>query len=194
MTPRSCRKRDITYSARGWESVSLKAGRDSGNAGEADRESLGIDEGVERSLRDLHALYRALRAQRERRGALDFDSREVSFRFDESGEVDGIIARQRNDAHKLIEECMVAANVEAAKVLEGSRVPTLFRVHASPPEQKLDGLRQSLAEIGLPLLHGGKDSTVTPSMLAKVLELAAERPDRDLIQALVLRSQSLAGR
>jgi ribonuclease R len=157
--------------------------------GKASGESLHLDPASEASLRALHGLYKARRKRREKRGALDFDSREVGFRFDEHGEVAEIVARDRNDAHKLIEECMIAANIEAARWLERQELPALYRVHASPPEQKLEDLRQSLAELGL-FLPVGED--VKPVELMRILKSVADRPDRELIQALVLRSQSLA--
>ena len=152
-------------------------------------EKADMETSVKDSLGDLYSLYRALRKRRDRRGAIDFDSNEVGFRFDADGEVAAIVPRTRNDAHKLIEECMIAANVEAAKWLEKRKIPCPFRVHAVPPERKLDDLRQSLAELGF---HVPTADRVTPASFSKILDSARSRPDFHLIQALVLRAQSLA--
>ncbi len=144
---------------------------------------------VTRSLDALHQLYRALRQRREARGAIDFRGREVGFQFDSAGEVAAIVPRQRNDAHRLIEECMILANVEAARHLLKHRAVAPFRVHPPPPEHKLEGLRLALAELGLKLPAG---DPISPAVLARLLAQAEERPDRDLIEALVLRSLALA--
>ncbi|MDJ0653282.1 MAG: ribonuclease R [Xanthomonadales bacterium] len=144
---------------------------------------------VQESLTRLYQVYQAFRSYRERRGAIDFRSREVGFRFDEQGEVAAIVPRSRNDAHRLIEECMIAANVAAARYLISRKVPVPFRVHASPPERKLDGLRDALMELGIYLPPG---DDIKPERLSQVLRESRERPDRDLIEALILRSLSLA--
>ncbi len=144
---------------------------------------------VAESLRQLHALYKVLRRRREKRGAIDFRGHEVAFKFDDRGEVAAIVPRSRNDAHKLIEECMIAANVAAAEHLERIEAVTPFRVHPPPPERKLEDLRQALAELGLKLPAADR---VRPADLARLLREARDRPDRDLIEALVLRSLALA--
>ncbi len=148
-----------------------------------------FDASVAASLTALHSMFKAMLGKRMRRGALDFDSSEVAFRFGDDGTIDEIVPRTRNDAHRLIEECMIAANVEAAKLLEKKEINTLFRVHASPPERKLEELRTALAELGLQVPGGDE---VTPSDLARVLASAKGRNDYKLIQTLILRSQSLA--
>ncbi|MGH8173848.1 MAG: ribonuclease R family protein, partial [Rhodanobacteraceae bacterium] len=93
-------------------------------------------------LKHLHQLYRSLAKARQRRGAIDFESREVEFRLAPSGEVVQLASYERNDAHKLIEECMIAANVEAAKYLHKRRIPAPYRVHAPPPASKYEDLQQ----------------------------------------------------
>ncbi|MEI2422626.1 RNB domain-containing ribonuclease, partial [Arthrospira platensis SPKY2] len=102
-------------------------------------------------LEHLHAVWRALARARSRRGAVDFDLPEVGMMFDPKGHVARIEPRHRNDAHRIIEECMIAANVEAARFLEKHRVPTLFRVHAPPEEDRLAALREFLGAFGLKL-------------------------------------------
>jgi len=154
-----------------------------------DGSKLELDQPVVDSLRGLHAMYRALRKRRARRGALDFDSREAGFVFDAEGEVSDIIARSRNDAHCIIEECMIAANVEAARWLEKQKIPALFRVHAPPPERKREALRVALAELGIGLPAGDE---IKPRDFSRILSSLEGRDDRALIQMLILRSQSLA--
>lgn len=149
----------------------------------------GWSDKVEASLSDLHGLYKTLRKHRSKRGAIDFDSQEVGFKFDETGEVLAIEPRTRNDAHMLIEECMIAANVEAARFIEKQKIPAPFRVHPSPPEQKVADMADALAPLGLHLPPAEK---IKPHDVAKVLKAAAGRPDAKMIQALMLRMQSLA--
>ncbi|MDX1571508.1 MAG: ribonuclease R [Xanthomonadales bacterium] len=141
------------------------------------------------SLQALYSLFGALRNRREQRGAIDFDSQEVGFRFDDEGEVEAIVPRKRNDAHKLIEECMIAANVEAAKTLERNKIPAPFRVHAQPKATKLDDLRETLAPLGLTVPISDK---VKPSHFARILKTVAGRPEQGLVEALVLRTQQMA--
>ncbi|MFL6575584.1 MAG: ribonuclease R family protein, partial [Povalibacter sp.] len=102
-------------------------------------------------LRDLHDVFRALHAARLRRGALDFDAPELKVRFDSEGKIAGFVEQSRNDAHRLIEECMIAANVEAARFLRKHKIPTLYRVHGSPQEERLEQLRQFLSGFAINL-------------------------------------------
>src|SRR4051795_9728057 len=85
-------------------------------------------------LRDLHDVFRALHSARLRRGALDFDAPELKVRFGAEGRIAGFVEQPRNDAHRLIEECMIAANVEAARFLRKHKISTLYRVHGQPDE------------------------------------------------------------
>ncbi len=140
-------------------------------------------------LDDINDLYHAFRKQRQRRGTIDFHSTEVQFRFGPGGEVKDIVPYSRNDAHKIIEECMIAANVEAARFLERNKVPALFRVHESPPPMKLEKLNSFLRAQGIPI--GWKENP-TPKDLAAIVKQVADRPDRELIEAVLLRSMSLA--
>ena len=140
-------------------------------------------------LRALHRLYKLLASARKRRGAIDFETTEVDFRLDEGGEVVQLAARERNDAHKLIEECMIAANVEAAKFLQRRRIPAPYRVHAPPPASKYEDLLEFLREFKLTL---PPHDAVTPADFSALLKKIRRRPDASLIESVLLRSQSLA--
>ena len=140
-------------------------------------------------LEHLHQLYKVLAKARARRGAIDFDSREVKFRLGGGGEVVQLGAEPRNDAHKLIEECMIAANVEAARYLHKHKIPALYRVHAPPPESKYEDLLEFLKEFGLRMPPAGD---VAPGDFTSLLKKVRKRPDSMLIESVLLRSQSLA--
>jgi len=140
-------------------------------------------------LENLRALYRVLHAARQRRGAIDFDSIETKFRFDDNGKVAEVIPLERHDAHRMIEECMLAANVAAARFLLRRKIPAMYRNHEMPSEQKLEDLRQFLAELGLQL--GGMPKP-TAKDYAELLEKAKDRPDYHLIQTVLLRSMMQA--
>jgi ribonuclease R len=140
-------------------------------------------------LEQLHQLYKILAKARRKRGAIDFDSHEVNFRLSPSGEVEQLGAEHRNDAHKLIEECMIAANVEAAKFLDKKKVPALYRVHAPPPASKYEDLLEFLREFHLRL---PAVDAVTPGDFSALLKKIRDRPDAGLIESVLLRSQSLA--
>ncbi len=141
-------------------------------------------------LRNLHGLYQALAGERQRRGALDFDSHEVRFVFDEAGHLADLQPLERNVAHRMIEECMIAANVCAARLLEKVKIPAPFRNHEPPPASKLEDLVTFLHAMGLKFPARGKQPT--PQDFAAVLEQAKGREDFRLIQMVLLRSQSLA--
>ncbi|WEN16864.1 ribonuclease R [Rhodanobacter sp. AS-Z3] len=140
-------------------------------------------------LENLHALYKAMAGQRKRRGAIDFETPEVKFRLDQTGSVESMGATERNDAHKLIEECMIAANVQAALFLEKKKIPALFRAHEPPPAEKYEDLQQFLREFKLSMPPVDR---VTPGDFAEVLRMVHDRPERELIQNVLLRSQSMA--
>jgi ribonuclease R len=140
-------------------------------------------------IEHLHGLYKLMAAQRKRRGAIDFETPEVKFRLDQRGEVETMGATERNDAHKLIEECMIAANVQAALFLEKKKIPALFRAHEPPPAEKYEDLQQFLREFKLRM---PPVEDVTPGDYADILRLVHDRPERELIQSVLLRSQSMA--
>ncbi len=137
----------------------------------------------------LHQLYQVLAKARQQRGAIEFESSEVRFVLDNRGEVTQAGMLQRNDAHKLIEECMIAANVEAAKYLLQKRIPAPYRIHDKPPESKFEDLLEFLKEFKLSLPPWGK---VQPRDFTRLLKKIRERPDAALLESVLLRSQSLA--
>jgi ribonuclease R len=137
----------------------------------------------------LHQLYRVLDKARRQRGAIDFETSEVRFVLGPQGEVTQAGMIQRNDAHKLIEECMIAANVQAARYLLGVGVPAPYRDHDKPPEAKYADLLEFLKEFQLRMPPWSK---VRPTDFRKLLETIRDRPDAALLESVVLRSQSLA--
>ena len=152
----------------------------------------GADAGLEAAapmLETLRDAYAALRRARDERGAIDFDMTETRVVLGPDGRVVRLEPAARNVAHRIIEECMVAANVSAAKFLERHRLPVLFRIHEGPPPDKVEELRAFLEEFGLKL--GGGDAP-EPRHFAAVIERAAPRPDAHLIQTVMLRSLSQA--
>ncbi|WP_288364002.1 ribonuclease R [uncultured Spongiibacter sp.] len=140
-------------------------------------------------LSELHNLYTALREARSKRGAIDFETVETRIVFDDEKRIDAIVPVHRHDAHRMIEECMLIANVATAKTLEKSGLEALFRVHNGPSEQKLSNVREFLAEIGLGL-KGGDDPS--PTDYQKLLASLKDRPDGQMIQTMMLRSLSQA--
>ena len=140
-------------------------------------------------LHNLYGVYKSLRAARERRGAIDFETTEARLIFNEHGAIERIEPLERNDAHKIIEQCMIAANVAAANFLLRHKVPALFRDHLGPDEDRLDQLRQFLGQLGLQL--GGGDNP-SPKDFARLLRAVQNRPDRHLIQTVLLRSMQAA--
>ncbi|TAN06458.1 MAG: ribonuclease R [Rhodanobacteraceae bacterium] len=140
-------------------------------------------------IEHLHALYQAFAAARRRRGTIEFETSEVEYQLDAAGEVVSLGAHARNDAHKLIEECMIAANVEAARYLAKQKIPAPFRVHAPPPADKYEDLLAFLHEYKLTLPPLAK---VRPGDFAQLLQRVAERTDAELFRSVLLRAQSLA--
>ena len=136
-------------------------------------------------LSSLYALFKALQRAREARGAIDFDSVEMQLEFDVKGKIVRIVPVVRNDAHKLIEECMLAANVCTAEFLERHEHPALYRVHEGPTPEKLAALRDFLASSAL-ALSGGDNPTA--SDYAALLLRIKDRPDYALLQTVLLRS------
>jgi ribonuclease R len=141
------------------------------------------------NIERLHQLYRVLAKARTQRGAIEFESSEVRFVLDAQGEVIQAGMLERNDAHKLIEECMIAANVEAARFILAKHLPAPFRVHDRPPEAKYADLLEYLSEFGLSLPPWSK---VQPKDFTTLLKKIRARPDAALLETVLLRSQSLA--
>ena len=136
-------------------------------------------------VRSLHRLYRVLTKARRRRGAIDFETIETEMQFDARGKIERIVPVRRNDAHRLIEECMLAANVCASHFLHGRRHPMLYRVHEGPSPERLAALREFLKGFGLALTGGDRPHAAD---YAKLLERTRERPDAQLLQTVMLRS------
>jgi len=136
-------------------------------------------------LQALHELYEGLLGSRALRGAIDFETVETQMFFDEEGKIERIVPTERNDAHRLIEECMLAANVSASDFLSSHEHPALYRVHEGPTPEKLAGLREFLREFGLQLTGGDNPHAKD---YARLLEKIKTRPDVQLLQTVMLRS------
>jgi ribonuclease R len=133
----------------------------------------------------LHQAYLALRRQREKRGALDFEAPEVKVLVDAAGNPTDIREYPRNDAHRLIEECMIAANVEAAGFLKKRRLPALFRIHGRPDEDRIEELKRFLSMRGVHLDIAGD---LKPARLQKTLASIHGRPDAAVLENAIIRS------
>lgn len=140
-------------------------------------------------LDELHALYLVMHKTRKTQGVLDFDTTEVRIIFDEKGKIKNIKPVVRNDAHRLIEEFMLSANISAALLLEENKINCLFRVHMMPKAEKLKDVREFLGAFGLSLAGGDEP---TAKDYAKVIDVLKGRPDAHLIQTVLLRSMPLA--
>ena len=137
----------------------------------------------------LYKLFKILQKKRFERGAVEFESVETQMLFDDNGKIEKIVPVVRNDAHKLIEECMLAANVCAAEFLMKNKHTALFRNHLGPTPEKLATLREQLSLLGLQL--GGGDNP-TPKDYAALAEQFKDRPDAELLQVMMLRSMQQA--
>lgn len=137
----------------------------------------------------LYELYQVLRAGREQRGAMDFDTQETIIEYGADRKIERILPTARNDAHRLIEECMISANVAAARFLQRHKIPGLYRIHEGPTENRLNKLRAFLGELGLGLSGGDKPS---PLDYTRLLDRVRDRPDAHLIQTVMLRSLAQA--
>lgn len=144
-----------------------------------------IDKNRLKDLKRLQSLYKVLRKARDVRGAIDFETTETRIRFNEQRKIDAIVPVVRNDAHKLIEECMLCANVAAARFYEEHELPVLYRVHEGPTPEKLENLRAFLGELGLDLRGGEKP---TPAHYGDLLDAVQGRDDANVIQTMLLRS------
>jgi ribonuclease R len=140
-------------------------------------------------LQALDRVFRALLAARGERGAIDFETVETALEFDDQGKIARIVPVVRNDAHRLIEECMLAANVCASEFLKKHKHPALYRIHEGPTPEKLEALRGFLGSFGLDL--GGGDEPQAKDY-AKLLARIKGRPDLQLLQTVLLRSLSQA--
>jgi len=140
-------------------------------------------------IKNLESVYRILTKQRHIRGAIEFDSSETIMIFNDQGKIDRIEPVIRNEAHRLIEECMLAANVCAANFLIEQEHPALYRIHEGPTEERLENLQIFLAEFGFMLTGGDKPSIKD---YAALIEKIKGRPDEHLLQTVLLRSMQQA--
>ena len=140
-------------------------------------------------LDELFRLYAVLKRARERRGAIDLDAHEARIVFGADKKIESIETQTRNDAHRLIEECMIAANVAAARFLERHRIPALYRVHDRPAPDRVAELREFLGELGVKLAGGARPEA---RHFAALLKRTAGRADDELIQTVLLRSLAQA--
>ena len=140
-------------------------------------------------IQNLYDVYKALSQERNRRGAIDFESVETKMEFDARGKILRIVPEPRNEAHRLIEECMLAANVCAGDFIAARGHPVLYRVHDVPAPEKVKALRDFLAELGLVLPGGEKPK---PKDYAQLLDKIRKRPDFALLQTILLRSMKQA--
>jgi RNAse R (EC 3.1.-.-) len=133
----------------------------------------------------LESVFRAFLVARQQRGAIDFSSSETRMNFNEFGKIESIEPVERNDAHRLIEECMLAANVCAANFLDSHHQATLFRIHAPPAPERLQAVRDFLGEFGLHLAGADKPKAAD---YAQLVQRIAHRPDQRLLETVLLRS------
>ncbi|MDN3413128.1 MULTISPECIES: ribonuclease R [unclassified Pseudoalteromonas] len=140
-------------------------------------------------LTDLQQMYMALKAARQERGAIEFETLETRFVFNAQRKIESIVPVIRNDAHKLIEECMILANVSAAKLLEKHEASALYRVHDEPDSEKLGNFTQFLTELGI---ESTLSDEPTPKEITHVLARLGDRPEAELIQTMLLRSMKQA--
>ena len=140
-------------------------------------------------LTDLQQMYMALKAARQERGAIEFETLETRFVFNAQRKIESIVPVIRNDAHKLIEECMILANVSAAKLLEKHEASAPYRVHDEPDSEKLGNFTQFLTELGI---ESTLSDEPTPKEITHVLARLGDRPEAELIQTMLLRSMKQA--
>ncbi|MDQ3186580.1 MAG: ribonuclease R [Pseudomonadota bacterium] len=133
----------------------------------------------------LYKLFKVLLKARQKRGAIDFETIETQMIFNDQGKIERILPIRRNDAHRLIEECMLAANVCASDFLQKHKQRTLYRIHEGPTPEKLVALRDFLREFGLQLSGGDEPSAKD---YARTLTKTKDRPDAQLLQTVMLRS------
>ncbi|PKF49788.1 ribonuclease R [Enterovibrio nigricans] len=140
-------------------------------------------------LEELNNMYKTLKGARELRGAIEFETVETKFIFNAMRKIERIVPVERNDAHKIIEECMILANIASARYVEKAKEPALYRVHEAPGEERLTGFKDFLKEMGL-TLEGGLEPS--PTDYARLAHLISSRPDKELIQTMLLRSMKQA--
>jgi len=144
---------------------------------------------IVKHIEELHNLYKVLDVSRAERGGISFESEEAKFIFNAERRIERVEQTVRNDAHKLIEECMILANIAAARFVEKHNEPSLFRDHDRPTNEAITSFRSVLAELGLELPGGQKPE---PRDYAELLNSIADRPDHEMLQTMLLRSMKQA--
>ena len=139
---------------------------------------------IKEPLENLQKVYLALAKARKKRHAIEFETREVIFKYNKQRKIESIEPVERNQAHMLIEECMIAANICAAKLLKKNKIPTLYRIHEGPNADKLPNLAEFLLSFGIKL----RNMEPTPADYADIIDQARARPEFDMIQTVILRS------
>lgn len=140
-------------------------------------------------LQELHNMYQVLSTARDERGGISFETEEAKFIFNAERRIERVEQTVRNDAHKLIEECMILANIASARFVEKHEEPALFRDHDRPSDDSITSFRTVLNELGLSLPGGNKPQ---PIDYAALLEQIADRPDHEMLQTMLLRSMKQA--
>ncbi|HIG69945.1 MAG TPA: ribonuclease R [Myxococcales bacterium] len=140
-------------------------------------------------LEELNAVFGALLTQRRKRGAIDFELPEAFVELGEDRRIESISTYERNDAHRMIEECMIAANVSAARFLGRNKLPTLYRVHDQPTAEKFNALKAFLATLGVPF---PRVKNIEPQHFARILERVRGKSYDNLVETVLLRSMSRA--
>lgn len=140
-------------------------------------------------IKNLHALYNVLIPARSKRGAIDFDTQELKYNLSKDKKIASMSPVIRNDAHKMIEEFMLCANVATANFLQAKKIPSLYRSHDGPTDKKLTALREFLTDKGLTLGGGDKPTSQHYNQLLNKIE---DRGDASIIRTMLLRSQSQA--
>jgi ribonuclease R len=158
-------------------------------ANPADTSNAALTPQVRASLQDLYAVYGALKEARDARGALDFRGGEVKARIGEDGKIEGFYAVLRNDAHRLIEECMIAANVQAATALRLAKAKSLYRVHGQPEAKRVTELMKVMTALKIGATFS---ESPTPREFRQLVERIAARPDGALLEGLVIRALAQA--
>ncbi|MBA2816477.1 ribonuclease R [Candidatus Pantoea persica] len=140
-------------------------------------------------MEELHSMYKVLEQAREARGGISFETEEAKFIFNAERRIERVERTVRNDAHKLIEECMILANIASARFVEKHQEPALFRDHDRPSDDSITSFRTVLNELGLSLPGGAKPE---PIDYAELLTQIADRPDAEMLQTMLLRSMKQA--
>lgn len=143
-------------------------------------------------LQYYHDMYHKLKARRDERGAMDFDTTETQVIYDDEEKIEAIVPLERNVAHRMIEEAMLAANICAAKLVGMAKLPGLYRNHEPPKVDKLEGLRSYVGPLGLTLAWSEQQGEVRPVVFQKLAEQITNRADKLLIQVMMLRTMTQA--